>query len=340
MGPRNTGPQTPLNMGPRNTGPQTPPRGSRAVVALMPAQLQHEWDLYHATWFTLMGIGGGIFLLARLLRIERRLGVWLGLPLVDLVSFVVIGVGGLVLIWSLGRPFRMLRAVLKPGTSWISRGAIADFIFVAVGAVLVLPGLTLGGTMPFAWLPWDPWATTPIGKVLEVIGLLSAAVVIVYAGLVLADKAAITFWRSWLIPAQFVASSLATSIALITVMETLNRAPIDTIECWLLAKFSALLLLLIAWHLATDRAKPGKAEALERLQTCYRWLFFGGVIGAGTLLPALMGIVGVVAPSDRAAIGVASFVLTLGGGFFLRLITLRVGYFPPVSGALRLSKRR
>ena len=318
--------------------PQTP--SSRRVVALMPAQLQREWDLYHATWFTLMGIGGGIFLLARLLRIERRLGVWLGLPVVDLVSFVVIGVGGLVLVWSLGRPLRMLRAVLKPGTSWISRGAIADFIFVVVGGLLVLPGLTVGGAMPFAALPWDPWAATPVGKVLEVIGLLSAAVVIIYAGLVLADKAAITFWRSWLIPAQFVLSSLATSMALIIVMGTLNRAPIDTIQCWLLAKFLLLLLLTIAWHQVTDRAKPGKTEALARLQTKYRVLFFGGVIGAGTLLPALLGIAGVVAPSDRPAIGIASFMLTLAGGFYLRLITLRVGYFPPVSGALRLSKRR
>jgi hypothetical protein len=30
----------------------------------------------------------------------------------------------------------------------------------------------------------------------------------------------------------------------------------------------------------------------------------------------------------------------VAGGFFLRLVTRRVGYFPPVSGALRLSKRR
>ena len=318
----------------------TTARPPRVNVALMPAQLQHEWDLYHATWFTLMGIGGGMFLLARLLGIERRLGIVVGLPLVDVISFVVIGVGGLVLVWSLGRPFRMLRAVLKPGTSWISRGAIADFIFVAAGGLLVLPGLTIGSATPFAWLPWDPWATTPVGKGLEVTGLVSSAIVIVYAGLVLADKAAITFWRSWLIPAQFVLSSLATSIALITVMEALNRAPIDTLQCLLLGMFLVLLLLTIGGHLARDRAKPGKAESLERLATKYRWLFFGGVIGAGTLLPALLAFAGAAAPTNRPGIAVACFVLTLAGGFFLRLVTLRVGYFPPVSGALRLSKRR
>ena len=317
----------------------TPPRAPRVNVALMPAQLQHEWDLYHATWFTLMGIGGGLFLLARLLRIERRLGVWLGLPVVDLVSFVVIGVGGLVLVWSLGRPFRMLRAVLKPGTSWISRGAIADFIFIAVGGFLILPGLTIGGATPFAWLPWDPWATTAVGKVIEVVGLLSAVVVIVYAGLVLADKAAITFWRSWLIPAQFMLSSLAMSMTTIMVMGTLNRAPIDTIQCLLLAKFLALLALTIAWHLVTNRTQAGKVESLVRLRTTYRSPFFAGVIGAGTILPMLLAVAGVFVPASRAAGGITCFALTIAGGFGLRLITLRVGYFPPVSGALRLKKR-
>ena len=306
----------------------------------MAAERQHEWDLYHATWFTLMGIGGGIFLLARLLGIERDCGVWLGMPVVDLVSFVVIGVGGLVLIRSLGRPLRMLRAVLKPGTSWISRGAIADFVFVAVGGLLVLPGLTIFRVSPFAWLPWDPWATTPTGKLLELLGLLSAAVVIVYAGLVLADKSAITFWNSWAIPAQFVASALAMSMATVMVMETLNGVAIGMVECLLLAKFLALLFLTIVWHLATDRAKPGKAEALERLSAAYSYPFFGGVVGAGTILPMLLAIAAAIAPRDRAVIGIVCFVATLAGGFFLRLFTLRVGYFPPISGALRLSKRR
>jgi formate-dependent nitrite reductase membrane component NrfD len=311
----------------------------RVNVALMPAQLQHEWDLYHATWFTLMGIGGGIFLLARLLRIESRLGVWFGIPAVDVVSFVLIGIGGLVLVWSLGRPFRMLRAVLKPGTSWISRGAIADFIFLVTGGLLVLPNLDLAGARPFSRLPWDAWATSGPGKAIEILALLSAAIVIVYAGLVLSDKAAITYWRSPLVPAQFVLSSLAMSMATVMVMAALHGASIDQVQWWLLAKFSVLLLLTIVWHFVNDRTKPGKAEALARLTTTYRWLFFAGVIGAGTVLPALLAVVGAGAPSDRPALAFACLVLTAGGGFYLRLLTLRVGYFPPVSGALRLSKR-
>jgi formate-dependent nitrite reductase membrane component NrfD len=311
----------------------------RVVVPLVPAELQHEWDLYHATWFTLMGVGGGIFLLARLLGVERRLGVLLGLPLVDLVSFVTIGVGGLVLLWSLGRPLRFLRAVLRSRTSWISRGAIADFVFLVAGGALVLPGLRLGATLPLAWLPWDPWATTVPGRVLEAVGLVSSAVVIVYAGLVLADKAAITFWRSALIPTQLVLSSLAMSMATVMTLETLNRAPIDALQCGLLAGFLVLLLLAVAGHLATGRMRPGKAESLARLSTRYRSAFFGGVLGAGTVLPALLALVGAGLPPARDALGVVALGCTVAGGFFLRLLTLRVGYFPPVSGALRLSKR-
>jgi len=305
----------------------------------MPAVLQHEWDLYHATWFTLMGVGGGIFLLARLLRLERGLGVWLGLPVVDLVSFAVISAGGLLLIWSLGRPLRFLRAVLKPGTSWISRGAIADFIFVALGGALILPGLALGGATPFARLPWDPWASTTLGRVIEGVALAAAAIVIVYAGLVLADKAAVTFWRSWAIPAQFVFSSLAMSMATVMLMQTLDGTPIESLECWLLAKFLALLLAVIAWQLVTRRTQPGKAEALARLHTVYGGLFWGVVITAGTVLPMLLAVLAALVAPTRDALGVAALLLTVAGGFLLRLLTLRVGYFPPVSGVLRVPKR-
>jgi formate-dependent nitrite reductase membrane component NrfD len=308
-------------------------------IALMPAVLQHEWDLYHATWFTLMGIGGGIFLLARLMRLERGLGVWLGLPVVDPVSFAVITVGGLLLIWSLGRPLRFLRAVLKPGTSWISRGAIADFVFVALGGVLILPGLTLGGTTPFAWLPWDPWASTTAGRVIEGGALASAVVVIVYAGLVLADKAAVTFWRSWAIPVQFVLSSLAMSMATVMVLQTLNDTPIETVECGLLATGLALLLAAILWHLMTRTAQPGKAEALARLASTFTGAFWGGVMTGGTLLPMLLAVVGLATPAARDALGLLCLGLTVTGGFLLRLVTLRVGYFPPVSGVLRVPKR-
>jgi formate-dependent nitrite reductase membrane component NrfD len=287
-----------------------------------------------------MGVGGGIFLLARLLGIERRLGLWLGLPVVDLVSFVVIGVGGLVLIWTLGRPLRVLLAVMKPGTSWISRGAIADFIFLIVGGVLILPGLTLGAATPFAWLPWDPWASNATGKTMEVLALLSAAVVIFYAGQVLADGTAIPYWRSPVIPIQFVLSSLAISMGTVMLMEALNGTSIDAGQFWLLLAFLALLLVSIVWHLRTNTTTPGKAESLELLlRGRFRGAFLVGVVAAGTVLPMLVALVGVASTASRDAMGIVSLLCTLPAGFALRLITLRVGIYPSVRAAIRLPKR-
>lgn len=329
-------------MGPGVSAIKGKPVGTQRLsvkMPLIPAELQEEWDIYHATWFTLMGVGGGVFLLARLLDIESRLGIWLGLPVVDLVSFVVIGVGGLVLIWSLGRPLRFLRALLKPGSSWISRGAIADFIFLVAGGVLILPGLTLGGATPFAGLPWDPWATDAAGKTMEILALVSSAVVIIYAGLVLADKAAIPFWNSPAIPIQFMLSSLAMSMACVMLLETMNSEPIAAPQFWLLFGFLALLLAAIIWHLMTKKSAPGRAESLERLHTKFRWPFLGGVVTAGTILPMVLAVVGVAYEPARNAIGIVCLFSTVFGGFALRLITLRVGFFPPVSGPIRLPKR-
>ena len=315
------------------------PRRVAVDAPLIAPEVQHHWDIPHATWFTLMGVGGGIFLLARLLGIERRLGIWLGLPVVDLVSFVVIAVGGLVLIWTLGRPLRVLRAVMKPGTSWISRGAIADFVFLIAGGVLILPGVSLGGAAPLAWLPWDPWASNATGKALEVLALLSAAVVIFYAGQVLADGTAIPYWRSPAIPIQFVLSSLAISMATVMLMETLNGTSIGAGQFWLLLAFLVLLLASILWHLRTNAAAPGKAESLELLlRGRSRRSFLGGVVAAGTVLPMLVALIGAASVSARDAMGVAALLCTLPGGFALRVLTLRAGIYPSVRAVIRVPK--
>ena len=59
------------------------------------ARTQRVWDLNHAIWFTLMGLGGGVFLVGRILNLTEGLGHWLGIPMVDIISFVAIAIGGL-----------------------------------------------------------------------------------------------------------------------------------------------------------------------------------------------------------------------------------------------------
>lgn len=320
----------------REPGPQP----SAVVAPLIPATVQQRWGVPHATWFTLMGVGGGVFLLARLYRPVSRLGLLVGLPVVDLVSFVAIAAGGLILVADLGRPFRLVRAVCRPGTSWISRGAIADFVFLLAGGVLVLPGLRLGAATPLRWLPWDAEGAGAIGRAVEAAALVSAAVVVYYAGQVLADQTAIPYWRSPAIPVQFGLSSFAISLTVLMGLESWHRQPIGPGQCGLLLGLLAALLATVAWHVRTGVARPGKAESLDwLLRGRYRRAFLGGVVGAGTVLPMALAAVGLVAPAVRDAMGVLALAATLGGGFGLRLLTLRVGIFPPVRARLTLGRR-
>ena len=46
------------------------------------ARTQRVWDINHALWFTLMGLGGGVFLAGRILNLTDGLGSLLGIPTV------------------------------------------------------------------------------------------------------------------------------------------------------------------------------------------------------------------------------------------------------------------
>jgi formate-dependent nitrite reductase membrane component NrfD len=314
--------------------------GRTIDTPLIPSQLQTRWDVHHATWFTLMGVGGGVFLISRLLGLEMRLGLALGVPIVDIVSFVAIAVGGLILVADLGRPFRVLGALLRPRTSWISRGAIADFIFLVAGAALVLPGLRLGTATPFASLPWDAAANGAVGRTIEVFALVSSAIVIFYAGQVLADHSAIPYWRSPAVPIQFVLSSLAISTATVMVLEAVAREPIGGAELGLLGVSLVSLAVAVLVHLRRDVSAPGKRESLDLLlRGRLRRPFLVGVIAVGMVLPLALVLVALTAPSLRPAIAVVTLASTAAGGFYLRLFTLRAGFYAPVHAAVRFGRR-
>jgi formate-dependent nitrite reductase membrane component NrfD len=298
-------------------------------------KVQRIWGVPHATWFTLMGIGGGMFVLTHVGNLQTRLGLFLDLPVADLVSFLAIAVGGVILIADLGHPLRFWRAVLNPGTSWISRGAIADFVFLGAGALLIAADLRIGDARPFSFLPWDSRAETGWGMAFEIVAMLSAVVVTFYAGQVLAAPRSIPYWNSWAVPAQFVLSSAASAAAILMLLQVIKGLPVGTALLWVTVISLALLLLVTAWHLRTQREAPGKSNSLATLlRGDQRVQFLGGVLGAGSVLPLVIAVIGLSAPGAREVAAVLCFALTVPAGFMLRLVTLRVGIFPPVRSML------
>jgi len=295
------------------------------------ARPQRVWRARHATWFTLMGIGGSVFLLARFLGLLEELGTFLGMPVVELVSFGAIAIGGSILISYMTHPLRMFRSFSNWRKSWISIGAFADLIFLLAGGLIILPDLELGDSTPFSGLPWDSHATSGSGRLLLIIAGVSGAFVIFYAGIVLAAPRAIPYWHSAAIPLQFLFSSLAMGMGVLMFLAVVNDEPLKGSWFTLTAVFIALLGVTILWHLSTKRDLAGKSDSLEWLiRGRYRFRFLGGVILVGTVLPFVLSIIAAAAEGSRDVLSVIVCVLLLGGGFGLRLYTMRVGIFPPV----------
>ena len=295
------------------------------------ARTQRVWDLNHASWFTLMGLGGGVFLAGRILNLTEELGHWLGIPMVDIVSFVAIAIGGLILVADLGRPLQFWRAFTNIRTSWISWGAWSDLVFLTVAGLLVLPTLTLGGSQPFNGLGWEPDGSDTTGLALEILAGIAAIVVMTYAGAVLARPRSIPYWNSPAIPIQFLLSSAAMSVATVMMLEVIHDEPISGGQMLLLGGLTTGLLISVVAHLSTHHDKPGKRQSLDSLlRGPHRGVFLGIVTVLGTALPALLAFIGAAAPGTRTAVATISFALLLPGGLLLRLTTLRVGIFPPV----------
>jgi formate-dependent nitrite reductase membrane component NrfD len=253
------------------------------------------------------------------------------MPVVELVSFISIAIGGSNLISYMTRPLRMFRSFSNWRKSWISIGAFADVIFLLCGGLLILPDLELGSSHPFAGLPWDSHGTTGSGRFLVIAAVITALFVIFYAGLVLAAPRAIPYWHSPAVPLQFLFSSLAMGLGVILILAVLNDEPLEAGHFGLMAAFIVLMGAAIAWHLSTQRDLPGKSHSLERLlRGVYRVRFLGGVVALGTALPLAIFLIGWGAESARDSMAVIGTVLLLAGGFGLRLYTLRVGIFPPV----------
>ena len=295
------------------------------------ARTQRVWDLNHAVWFTLMGLGGGVFLVGRILNLTEGLGHCLGIPMVDIVSFVAIAIGGLILVADLGRPLQFWRAFANIRTSWISWGAWADLVFLTVAGLLVLPALTFGDLQPFDGLGWEPDGSDATGLAMEILAGVAAIVVMTYAGAVLARPRSIPYWNSPAVPIQFFLSSSAMSVAAVLLLTAIHDEPISGGQMLLLGGLTTGLLTSVIVHLSTHQNAPGKQQSLDSLlRGIHRRVFVGGVVVLGTAVPALLAFVGAATSGIREVAAMISFALLLPGGLMLRLTTLRVGIFPPV----------
>lgn len=270
---------------------------------------QEEWSWLLAIDLFFGGSGGGLFLLY----------IFFGLPPSAAVfSLLLVILGAIVLLSELGHPLRAWRAIARLSSSWISRGVLFVTLFIVAGFLSIAPSFSA-----FSWLPWSQLSLG--GKTLEVIAGISAFLVILYPGFVLAASPAIPFWNSPLLPVVFLSQSLlgASGIALLF-------SPLGLYDRALPAlSFLAVLLIitnliLVVIHLVTLRSSGLSGRESVRLlnQGMLRLSFSGGVVLLGMVFPLMIGL---WIPSLMVVGG--AFILV--GTLLYRYCVLKAGVYVP-----------
>lgn len=300
-----------------------------AATWVMEPKPQNIWGRPHASWFFAMGIGGALFINRVLFSVE--LGRIVGIALADLLSIVLIAVGGLILIADLGRPLRVLRALLNPRTSWISVGAICDFIFLLVDGLWILADIEWAGSRPLASLPWA--GNSPLGIAFQVIAGIAALIVIIYPGLALAYSPSIPFWNTTLIPLQFLSFAFASALGLALISVLWTPVPGAVLSQWFSAELFLLALtalLLIAHLLNGGTSHPAAKLSVKRLMRGeLKAAFLLGTIVFGLVVPALFIFYGLFLSSASYYLIFSAGAAVLVGNWFSKYAVIKAGVYAP-----------
>lgn len=271
---------------------------------------QQVWSVPHALEFFLLGVGAGLYILST--------WFWF-LPWGQLLSLLPVIGAGLSLLADLGRPERLWRALANLRRSWISRGALSVFFFLAFACLAL----------------FSRWSSpqSQLALALEAVASLFAVIAMLYPGLVLSSYASIPSWNSPMVPLLFFLSSWITGLAgewlvLLALGATRDLAPALALGL-LLFPITLLCLLIHLSAMARGGAALREAYRLLVRGSLSRW-FLGGAVAMGLLLPLLLAAGGLINLEWLEFSALLSSLFALAGGFLFRYSILKAGIYPPL----------
>lgn len=264
-----------------------------------------SWGMMIVFYFFLGGIAGGAYFTAAIAdnfggtrdRRVVRLGYLLAVPLTLLC--------GVLLVADLGVPARFLN-MLRVFKFWdpMSIGAWGVGVF---GLFAFLSSvLTFSASERVAALR----------RKISLLGTISGFFLAGYTGVLLSNTA-LPFWsEARLLGALFVASGASTGMAAISILLFLGGTStadglgkLKRADRYSLVIELAVLAMFL-WWLGSAAAPITSGR--------FATLFWGGLVGAGLVLPLLLDLAG----SRVKALGAVSALLVLAGGFVLRYVIL------------------
>lgn len=288
--------------------------GQNATTYSTGVRFNHQLGILETLSFVGEGVGAALYITATLT----------GQPAIAVLGIVFV-VGAVAALGAhLGKPGRGWRAVRRLATSWVSRG------------VLMMSGFLGFATLSLAAAYID--VLGPLQKPLTVMALIFAAVVIVYAGMLLRSMRAIRLWRGPFVPLSFSAHSLATALIIAWAMAPWLAAHLARLE-WLLPVGAGCLVLcsvLSAMHLLRVERSAGVKASIDRLfagDLRNDFIWGAGVLGIVVPLAGLIAFWSVTASLGHEATG-ALFVLVaicrLYGDFAYRNAVVLAGAYEPI----------
>ena len=227
----------------------------------------------------LTGAGAGAFLFALLLGSLSHM----------LIGMILVFLGALFLMGDLSRPWHAWRVLLRPRTSWISRGALGMIVFFVLGILhLISLWASYKGGTPVSG---SPWTTGPVWLIsLGAMTGISALFIIVYPGFLLSSMRSIVFWNSAFHPAVFLLSGLFCGLGVIYLIpypwetEPWGLSLIKGL-CAGLIIMGCLFLFLLILMVHSERGRESSIPARNRSVPLH---FHLGVMVVGILAPIVI----------------------------------------------------
>jgi formate-dependent nitrite reductase membrane component NrfD len=254
-------------------------------------------------------VGGGLYLISVYFD---------NIPGIALSWIIVTVIKGIFHMMDLHKPLRAFRMVLRPQTSWISRG----LLFVIVFAVSVPAQL-------FAALYFPG---TGLGIIFETVGVIAAFGLCLYPGFTLNCLNALPVWNSALVPPLFVAAGLLGGFALFEGIGIICGT--DTGQAGtgggILLGITALLLGI--YLLSAQYMGPiGKQATKEIISGHLSVLFWGGAVIVGLIMPLSALLLGHAAVTTSFVSNILTMIGQIIGGLSLIFIIMEIGAYNPLA---------
>ena len=303
----------------------------------MLAELGWGLPLFFDLWMA--GMAGGAYFAAFLIGLlggdkDRRLlkaATYMGVP------FVLIGV--LTLVIDLGEPFRAWHLFLNPGASvWrvipgIGAAGLRGWPF----GLSVFPAspMSMGSWILVIWtvvailmiVLWITKRLAALGKLLSWIAFVFAILMMTYTGVVLAASSQPLWSTSFLLPALFVSSAVATGVAALMIVTRLagkRESVLGVSQFRLLLTILIIVQLIVLVGFLVWLAVAGEMGAL--LSGGIAIAFWVGAIALGLIVPLVVEILALRKKAEvTGVVLLISPLLVALGGFVLRAVVVIAG---------------